>query len=250
MATSGSGWARVCARAEHGTTVLSCVVCTSSAQPPWTTGWSRLPSGRHRPRAFPRPGHRHPTVKVFISSVIDGYGHNRCAAQQAIKTLGYQAVCAEDLPASAGRSQQACLDAIRDCDLVVLLLGERYGVLQPSGLSASHEEYREVRARIPVLVLVEFGITPEPAQQSFRDEVQAWAVGHVLASYSTAEELRTVLARALDDRGSTVASQPPNARARRWPSRGRSSRTAQPRSIASHGHGAPKTQGRFRRNHG
>ena len=36
-------------------------LCMSSAQPPWTTGWSRLSSGRHRPRAFPRPGHRHPT---------------------------------------------------------------------------------------------------------------------------------------------------------------------------------------------
>jgi hypothetical protein len=137
-------------------------------------------------------------VKVFISSVIDGYGHHRTAAQHAIKTLRYQAVCAEDLPASAGRSQQACLDAIRDCDLVVLLLGERYGVLQPSGLSATHEEYREARQHIPVLVLVESGMTPEPAQQAFLDEVHAWA-GHFLASYATAEELRTVLARALHD---------------------------------------------------
>lgn len=117
------------------------------------------------------------------------------------------------------------MDAIRDCDLVVLLVGERYGLLQPSGVSATHEEYREARPRIPVLVLVESGMTPESAQQAFLDEVRTWAAGHFLASYSTAEELRTVLARALHDHalarsagpvdeaepiggGSAVASQP------------------------------------------
>ena len=142
-------------------------------------------------------------MKAFISSVIDGYGHYRSAARRAVKTLRYHAVCAEDLPASAGGSQQACLDAIGDCDLVVLLLGERYGVLQPSGLSATHEEYREARNRIPVLVLVESGMTPEPAQRAFLDEVQAWA-GHLLASYATAEELRTVLARALPGLGTSA----------------------------------------------
>jgi Domain of unknown function (DUF4062) len=149
-------------------------------------------------------------VKVFISSLIGGYGHYRLAAREAIEALGRQAVRAEDFPASTGTPQQACLGAVRDSELVVLLMGERYGVPQPAGLSATHEEYREARERIPVLVLVEAGVTPEPAQQAFLDEVQAWATGHFRASYSSAVELRTVLVRALHDHELATSAGPVN----------------------------------------
>jgi len=138
-------------------------------------------------------------VKVFISSLIGGYERYRAAAHEAVEILGHQVVRAEDFPASAGTPQQACLAAVRDSDLVVLLSGERYGVPQPSGLSATHEEYREARERKPVLVFVESGVTREPAQQAFLEEVQAWATGHFRASYSSAEELKTALVRALHD---------------------------------------------------
>jgi Domain of unknown function (DUF4062) len=146
-----------------------------------------------------RSAHNEVVVKVFISSPIGDYGHYRAAAQEAIETLGHQVVRAEDFPASAGTPQQACLAAVRDSDLVVLLMGELYGVPQLSGLSATHEEYREARERKPVLVFVESGVTREPAQEAFLEEVQAWATGHFRASYSSTEELKTVLLRALHD---------------------------------------------------
>jgi Domain of unknown function (DUF4062) len=129
-----------------------------------------------------RSAHNEVVVKVFISSPIGDYGHYRAAAQEAIETLGHQVVRAEDFPASAGTPQQACLAAVRDSDLVVLLMGELYGVPQLSGLSATHEEYREARERKPVLVFVESGVTREPAQEAFLEEVQAWATGHFRAS--------------------------------------------------------------------
>ncbi len=72
-------------------------------------------------------------VKVFISSLISGYEPYRAAVAEAVETLGYQVVRAEDFPASPGTPQQACLAAVRDSDLVVLLIGERYGYPQPSG---------------------------------------------------------------------------------------------------------------------
>jgi Domain of unknown function (DUF4062) len=143
--------------------------------------------------------HNEVVVKVFISSLIGGYEPYRAAAQEAIETLGHQVVRAEDFPASAGTPQQACLAAVRDSDLVVLLMGERYGAPQPSGLSATHEEYREARERKPVLVFVESEVTREPAQEVFLKEVQAWATGHYRASYSSTEELKTALLRALHD---------------------------------------------------
>jgi Domain of unknown function (DUF4062) len=143
--------------------------------------------------------HNEVIVKVFISSLIGGYEPYRAAAQEAIEVLGHQVVRAEDFPASAGTPQQACLAAVRDSDLVVLLMGERYGVPQLSGLSATHEEYREARERKPVLVFVESGVTRELAQEEFLKEVQVWATGHYRAAYSSTEELKTALLRALHD---------------------------------------------------
>jgi hypothetical protein len=139
------------------------------------------------------------SVRVFVSSLISGYEPYRVAAAEAVETLGHQVVRAEDFPASPGTPQQACLGAVRDSDLVVLLIGERYGHPQPSGLSATHEEYREARERKPVLVFVEAGVTRESAQQSFLDEVQAWATGHFRASFSSAAELKAVVLRGLHD---------------------------------------------------
>jgi CheY-like chemotaxis protein len=147
-------------------------------------------------------------VKVFISSLIGGYEHYRAAAQEAIETLGHQTVRAEDFPATPGTPQQACLGAVRDADLVVLLVGERYGLPQPSGLSATHEEYREARERKPVLVFVEAEVTREPAQQAFLEEVQAWATGHFRASFSSAEELKAALLRALHDHELATSAGP------------------------------------------
>ncbi len=147
-------------------------------------------------------------VKVFISSLISGYEPYRAAVAEAVETLGHQAVRAEDFPASPGTPQQACLGAVRASDLVVLLIGERYGYPQPSGLSATHEEYREARERTPVLVFVESGVSREPAQQTFLDEVQAWATGHFRAAFSAPDQLKTAVLRALHDHDLASAAGP------------------------------------------
>lgn len=51
--------------------------------------------------------------------------------------------------------------------MVVLLVGERYGQPQESGLSPTHEEYEEARERKPVLTFVQRGarreVRPDPA---------------------------------------------------------------------------------------
>ena len=86
-------------------------------------------------------------MKIFVSSLISGNESFRAAVAEAAQTLGYELIKAEDFSATTASPQQACLAAVRACDVVVLLLGERYGYTQPSGLSATHEEYREARER-------------------------------------------------------------------------------------------------------
>jgi hypothetical protein len=138
-------------------------------------------------------------MKIFISSLIGGYGHFREAVRSATETLGHQVVTAEDFAAVAGTPQQACLAGVREADVVVLLLGESYGAVQPSGLSATHEEYREARECRPVLVFVEQATSRDPNQLEFVDEVQAWATGHFRASYKDPAGLSREVIRALHE---------------------------------------------------
>src|SRR4051812_3021879 len=116
-------------------------------------------------------------MKVFISSVITGYEAFREAAQQAIETLGHEVIRAEDFGASSSSPRVACLSGVRQADLVVLLLGRRYGMLQQSGLSATHEEFREARDRKEVIAFVEDVADREPEQTAFVNEVQDWQGG-------------------------------------------------------------------------
>ncbi len=138
-------------------------------------------------------------MKVFVSSVIGGMEPFRDAAVKAIRSLGHEATRAEDFGAAPGSPQQVCLAGVRESEAVVLLLGERYGQIQPSGLSPTHEEFREARERIPVLVFVQLGVSREPKQQQFVDEVGAWSSGYYRASFSTTEDLRDAVTRALHD---------------------------------------------------
>src|SRR3546814_6259394 len=81
----------------------------------------------------------------------------RAAAKRAIETLRHDAVMAEDFGARASTPEVACLTGLRQSDLIVLVLGTRYGAKQASGLSATHEEYREARGRKPILTFVQAG---------------------------------------------------------------------------------------------
>ena len=106
---------------------------------------------------------------------------------------------AEDFGAQPNSPQVACLRGLRESDLVVLILGERYGAEQASGLSATHEEYREAKTTKPVIAFVQEGVDREPRQADFVDEVQGWSGGLFRGGFSTSEDLSTAIIRALHD---------------------------------------------------
>jgi hypothetical protein len=148
-------------------------------------------------------------MKVFISSLIAGFGPVRQACRGAVTALRHEPVMAEDFGASPNSPQVACLQGLRSADLVVLVLGESYGALQPgSGLSATHEEYREARGRKPVIAFVQENATPDPPQAEFIREVQGWESGLFRAGFQTAGDLRDALIRALHDYELAHASGP------------------------------------------
>lgn len=138
-------------------------------------------------------------MKIFVSSVIRDFETYRDTAVRAARALRHDVKRAEDFAASPGTPQQACLAGVRWAEAVILLMGARYGDRQASGLSATHEEYREARERSPILVFVQHGVDFEPAQRELLREVQAWTTGHFTVSFSDADQLCDAVTAALRD---------------------------------------------------
>lgn len=139
-------------------------------------------------------------MKVFISSLIRGFEAYRDAARSAVLTLRHEPVMAEDFGAQPNSPQIACLNGIRSADLVVLVLGEHYGYVQgTSGVSPTHEEFLEARDTKPVLVFVEEGINRDAQQSQFVADVQGWQKGYFRGGFSSPEELRDLVTRAIHE---------------------------------------------------
>ena len=121
----------------------------------------------------------------------------RTAAREAIESLGHEVIAAEDFGASPDSPQQVCLAGVRDAGIIVLLLGARYGSPQATGLSPTHEEYREARGTKPVLVFAQTGVTPEPGQDRFIEETGTWEGGGYRQAFDTPASLRSAVVRAI-----------------------------------------------------
>ena len=151
-------------------------------------------------------------MKVFVSSVMNGFEALREAAFEAIRMLGHEVVSAESFPSTTASSRVACLDGVRRADLVVLILGGTYGWSgTASGLSPTHEEYLEARDQGKVLAFVQAGVEREPSQATFVEEVQNWDGGVFRGrEFSTPEELRALIVQALHQRALAQAARPVN----------------------------------------
>jgi hypothetical protein len=149
-------------------------------------------------------------MKIFISSVISGYEAYRDAAQQAVETLGHEVMRAENFGASPLSPRVACLSGVREADLVILLMGRRYGMRQQSGLSATHEEFQEARDRKEIIAFIEEVGDREPEQASFLNEVQDWQGGLFTQTFSDPNSLRAAVIRTLHQRLLEDARGAPN----------------------------------------
>jgi len=137
-------------------------------------------------------------MKVFISSVISGMEEQREAAANAIESLGHEVIRAETFAASQASPRLACLGGVREANLVVLVLGYRYGEpLPPEQISATHQEYREAKNEKPVLAFIDEEAEFESAQAKFVKEVEDWENGVFRGRFSSAENLRREVTRSL-----------------------------------------------------
>lgn len=144
---------------------------------------------------------------------MDGFEAERSAAKRAIESLGLRPLMADTAPSSPEPSKHALLPLVAQADLVVLILGARYGWVGPDGRSPTEDEYlHAVSSNVPVLAFVQQGVEREPAQDEFIRRVSGgWEHGRFRTSFSSAEDLgfQVVAAiNALQRDGVSRAAQP------------------------------------------
>jgi Domain of unknown function (DUF4062) len=149
---------------------------------------------------------------VFISSVQSGFEDVRAAARAGVESFGWRAMMAETVGAVPASPQRALLDRVAESDVLVLLVGARYGARQESGLSATEEEFDEARRRgKPILVLRQHGEL-EPEQQQFLDRATGgWEGGALYGIFRDASDVGLAVARGLTnirDRGARAMLEP------------------------------------------
>lgn len=103
-------------------------------------------------------------MKIFVSSTSRDLRKERAAVIAVMERMG-EAVAMEKFFASDHRSRDECLARLRDCDGVVLVLGQEYGSIDDeSGYSITELEYRTAKElNIPVFAFLQ------------KNEVGRWA---------------------------------------------------------------------------
>jgi len=137
-------------------------------------------------------------MKVFISSVIQGYEEYRKAVASAVSLADHKVIRAEGLTSQSTTPQQTCLGAVRESDVVILLLGSDYGTVQSSGMSATQEEWKEaVREQKQILAFVEEVENRDSRQKEFVKEIEDWSTGIFRNSFRSADDLRNKVIKSL-----------------------------------------------------
>lgn len=143
-------------------------------------------------------------IKVFISSVVEGYRDLRAAADEAIVDLNregfnFQVVRSDKLPALDLTPQKTCLEGVMASEVYLGIYGERYGWGDsPVGISPTEEEFDEAkRSGKKILIFVEKVGQRETRQTEFLKKVEDYIDGRHRKGFKTRDELKYEVARAL-----------------------------------------------------
>jgi len=141
-------------------------------------------------------------VEVFISSVIRGFEQFRGAARDAVIEASMKPVMAEDpelFPAQSLSPQTVCFQGIDDSDVFVLILGQCYGDLTESGLSAVEEEYWHARLNEKEIKVFVHSVDRESEQEQLLTRISRWESGHFRNPFDSSEDLKSKILQALSE---------------------------------------------------
>lgn len=137
------------------------------------------------------PGLRRP-FQVMISSTVDDLRQERDAAEQAVTALHLSRFRAETFGSLPHTPRAICEFMARSCDLMILVVGERYGhIIEPERISVVEFEYTVARAADPrkILVYVKAVSRSDERLLTFLREVEDFERGYFRSGFETAEQL-------------------------------------------------------------
>ncbi|QDU67317.1 DUF4062 domain-containing protein [Engelhardtia mirabilis] len=128
--------------------------------------------------------------RVFVSSVMDGFGEYRAAARAGIEAAGCEPVLVEDNPSLDASPRNACLDGVESCDAVVVVVGDRGGYTAPSGKLVVEEEYEHAVGRsIPTLVFIQDGVERDEDADGLAARLSEYVDGRFRRSFNGPDDL-------------------------------------------------------------
>lgn len=136
------------------------------------------------------------TRTIFLSSEMRELGELRRQVAASLRELGFTVMMFEDLGGRDEDAQLAYLEGVARSDIYLGLVADRYGKMQASGRSPTHDEYLEARARGK---RISFWIASDGAGRQghamdFVQEVQAF---HTTGQFDDAGDLATRLIQRL-----------------------------------------------------
>ena len=152
------------------------------------------------------------TLLVMISSVRrGGLGSVRDAVAPFLDAAGYAPVRFETETAKPVPSRAVCVDMVKRSDIYLLLLGAEYGDPMPdTDLAPTAEEWSVARNEgKPIVVFKQAGITPEPRQQAFVDEIEAYQTGVFRGTFTDTGDLLGQLKDALAEAAALIQPMRP-----------------------------------------
>ena len=150
-----------------------------------------------------------PAYKVFISSTYEDMKEYRSAAAEALINIQAIPMGMERFTAASQPPIDRCYEEIRQCQFCVSILGFRYGSLcKDTSLSYSELEFNEAeRLGIPILVFIREGnldanrinLDDFSKRERFRNRLQNSASNRLTVTFSSPEDLKDKLTRALQE---------------------------------------------------
>ena len=127
-----------------------------------------------------------PTIKIFVSAVSTQLKSTRSQIIQDLSTAGYDVSAMERFGARPTVPLDVCLSELRSSNIVILLIGPRYGSLSPQGVSYTHAEYREAQGvGLPVIAIR----IPDDAGIDAEERAQLKAFAEAVGSTTTYDSL-------------------------------------------------------------
>lgn len=145
--------------------------------------------------------------QVFVSSTFTDLKEERQAALRAILELSHMPAGMELFPAADDSAWQLIKDVIDASDYYVVIVGGRYGSVDPDGIGYTEREYRyAVQARKPITALLHEHPEGLPRERT-ETESHAWKQlaafrsalegAHTCVYWKTAEDLRSKIVLSL-----------------------------------------------------